>query len=179
MSALLVLLPPQPVTASTEFEYAVSRDGSTVDSHGAAQAALLPAAARAGAEVVALVPATMLSWHRVELPKGTSARSPRLRAVLEGLLEDRLLDEPEGLHFAIQPNARGAGPLWVATCDRAWLTSDRRGDAQSARSSLMHAPTALVRQAPASASRSGAEVVAAGPIRGLLPQPQLELPRER
>ena len=123
MSALVVLLPPQPVTASTEFEYALSRDGSTLDSHGAAQAALLPAAARAGAEVVALVPATMLSWHRVELPKGTSARSPRLRAVLEGLLEDQLLDEPENLHFALQPQLRSSGPLWVATCDRGWLRS--------------------------------------------------------
>ena len=120
MSALLVLLPPQPVTASTEFEYAVSRDGSTIDSHGAAQAALLPAA-RAGAEVVARVPAPMLSGHRVELPKGTTARSPRLRAVLEGLLEDQLLDDPETLHFALQPHPRSSGPLWVATCDRAWL----------------------------------------------------------
>ena len=41
--------------------------------------------------------------------------------MLEGLLEDQLLDEPEALHFALQPQARGGGPLWVATCDRAWL----------------------------------------------------------
>lgn len=121
MSALVVLLPPHAVTASTEFEYALTGDGSAVASHGAARAALLPAPARAGAEVVAVVPATVLSWHRVELPKGTTARSPRLRAVLEGLLEDQLLDEPETLHFALQPDTRAAGPLWVATCDRAWL----------------------------------------------------------
>jgi general secretion pathway protein L len=121
MSALLVLLPPHPVTASTEFEYALTNDGSTVEDHGNAQAALLPTPARAGAEVVAVVPPAMLSWHRVELPKGTSARSPRLRAVLEGLLEDHLLDEPETLHFALQPHAKTTGPVWVATCDRAWL----------------------------------------------------------
>jgi general secretion pathway protein L len=121
MSALVVLLPPHAVTASTEFEYALSNDGSTVASHGTARAALLPAPARAGAEVVAVVPASVLSWHRVELPKGTNARSPRLRAVLEGLLEDQLLDEPETLHFALQPDTRSGGPLWVATCDRAWL----------------------------------------------------------
>jgi general secretion pathway protein L len=123
MSALLVFLPAQPIHAATEFEYALSRDGSTVETHGTAQAALLPSAARAGTEVVAVVPAAMLSWHRVELPKGTSASSPRLRAVLEGLLEDQLLDEPDTLHFALQPQARPSGPLWVAACDRAWLRS--------------------------------------------------------
>jgi general secretion pathway protein L len=123
MSALVVLFPAHAATASTEFEYALSNDGSTVASHGAAQAALLPAPARAGFEVVGVVPAAVLSWHRVELPKGTTAKSPRLRAVLEGLLEDQLLDEPETLHFALQPDTRSSGPLWVATCDRAWLRS--------------------------------------------------------
>jgi general secretion pathway protein L len=121
MSALVVLFPAHAVTASTEFEYALTNDGSTLVSHGTAQAALLPAPARAGSEVVAVVPAALLSWHRVELPKGTTAKSPRLRAVLEGLLEDQLLDEPETLHFALQPDTRAGGPLWVATCDRAWL----------------------------------------------------------
>jgi general secretion pathway protein L len=123
MSALLVFLPAQPIHAATEFEYALSRDGSTVETHGTAQAALLPSASRAGTEVVAVVPAAVLSWHRVELPKGTSASSPRLRAVLEGLLEDQLLDEPDTLHFALQPQASSSGPLWVAACDRAWLRS--------------------------------------------------------
>ncbi len=121
MSALIVLLPPQQVTAATEFEYALTNDGSTVEAHGTAQAALLPLPTRTGAEVVAVVPTGMISWHRVDLPKGTSARSPRLRAVLEGVLEDRLLDEPEALHFALQPQVRGSGPLWVATVDRTWL----------------------------------------------------------
>jgi general secretion pathway protein L len=123
MSALVVLFPAHAATASTEFEYALTNDGSAVASHGTAPAALLPAPARAGFEVVAVVPAAVLSWHRVELPKGTTAKSPRLRAVLEGLLEDQLLDEPETLHFALQPDIRAGGPLWVATCDRAWLRS--------------------------------------------------------
>jgi general secretion pathway protein L len=124
MSALIVHLPAQLVSASTEFEYALtSVDGSTVQSHGSAQASLLPAPTRAGAEVVAVVPAAMISWHRVELPKGTTTGSPRVRAVLDGLLEDQLLDEPESLHLALQPQARGTAPLWVAACDRAWLRS--------------------------------------------------------
>ncbi|MES3003018.1 MAG: type II secretion system protein GspL [Pseudomonadota bacterium] len=121
MSALVVPLPPHPSGAQTEFDYAVTIDGTVVESHGSAQLALLPQSARAGAEVVAVVPAAMISWHRVDLPKGTTAGSPRLRAVLEGLLEDQLLDEPESLHFAIQPKPRPGSPIWVAACDRAWL----------------------------------------------------------
>ena len=123
MSALVVFLPAQPATASTEFEFALTHDGSTAASHGSAAAALLPVAARAGAELVAVVPASLLSWHRVDLPKGTTATSPRLRAVLEGLLEDRLLDEPDTLHLALQPQVRAGAALWVAACDRAWLRS--------------------------------------------------------
>jgi len=123
MSALIVLLPAQPVGPSTEFEYVLTLDGSNVQSRGSAQAALLPAPSGAGAEVVALVPPAMISWHKVELPKGTAAGSPRLRVVLEGLLEDQLLDEPDSVHLALQPNARAAAPLWVGACDRAWLRS--------------------------------------------------------
>ncbi len=123
MSALVVLLPLQPATAQSEFEYALTADGSTPQDHGSAPVALLPVPAGAGAELVAVVPAAMLSWHRIELPKGTSAGSPRLRAVLEGLLEDQLLDEPEALHFALQPQVRAGMPVWVAACDRAWLRS--------------------------------------------------------
>jgi len=121
MSALIVVLPAHPVSGGTEFEFALTHDGSAVASHGAAQAPVLPVPTRAGSEVVAIVPARMLSWHRVELPKGVTARSPRLRSVLEGLLEDQLLDEPEALHFALPPQVRAETPLWVATCDRAWL----------------------------------------------------------
>ncbi|MBG9389354.1 type II secretion system protein GspL [Caenimonas aquaedulcis] len=123
MSSLVVLLPTQPASPQVELDYATTIDGTVPDTHGTAAAVLLPAATRAGTEVVAVIPAAMISWHRVELPKGTSAGSPRLRAVLEGLLEDQLLDEPESLHFALQPQARAGGRLWVAACDREWLRS--------------------------------------------------------
>ena len=79
-------------------------------------------------ERVALVPANCLSWHRVTLPKGTLDRSlfadgqgQRVRAVLAGLLEDELLDEPDALHLALQPQARANEPVWVAACNRDWL----------------------------------------------------------
>ena len=123
MSALIVLLASQPAAAQAEFSYALTTDGASVESQGTVQAALLPTPARAGAEVVAVVPADKVSWHGVDLPKGTAAGAPRLRAVLEGLLEDQLLDEPEALHFALQPHVRPGVPSWVAVCDRAWLRS--------------------------------------------------------
>lgn len=121
MSALVVVLPQSAAGAATEFAYVVTNDGAHVSRHGSAQAALLPMPTQAGSEVVAVVPVNKLSWHRVELPKGVGARSPRLRAVLEGLLEEQLLDEPDTLHFALQPQARTDAGAWVATCDREWL----------------------------------------------------------
>lgn len=121
MSSLIFLLPTAPVTVATEFAYLLSPDGRSVGDHASAPAALLPRPAGAAAEVVAIAPLAALSWHQVELPKGVTAASPRLRAVLEGLLEDRLLDEPEALHFALQPQPRAGSPVWVAVCARQWL----------------------------------------------------------
>jgi general secretion pathway protein L len=119
MSSLIVLLPAQP-SATSDFAFALSPDRRTVQQHGSSPAALLPLPRGAGAEVVAVVPAHALSWHAAELPRGVTAQSPRLRGVLEGLLEDRLLDEPDALHFALQPQP-ASGTAWVAACDRAWL----------------------------------------------------------
>ncbi|CAA9430600.1 MAG: General secretion pathway protein L [uncultured Ramlibacter sp.] len=121
MSSIYVLLPDSPATSQTEFEYLVSPDRRSVAAHASARAALLPHPKGAGSELVLVAPASMLSWHQVQLPKGTGPRSPRLRAVLEGLLEDRLLDDPEHLHFALEPKPSTTGAAWVAVCDRAWL----------------------------------------------------------
>ncbi|MGE0499095.1 MAG: type II secretion system protein GspL [Ramlibacter sp.] len=121
MSTLIVSLPLQPVGPATEYAYVLSPDGQTVGTHASAPAALLPRPGGAGAEVVAVVPLRAMSWHQIELPRGTTASSPRLRSVLEGMLEDRLLDEPDTLHFALQPQAKPGAPVWVATCNRAWL----------------------------------------------------------
>src|SRR5437868_10444981 len=88
MSSLVILLPTQLAGPATEYAYVLTPDGRTVGSHGSAPPALLPRPAGAGAEVVAVVPVGALSWHQVHLPKGTSGGSPRLRAVLEGLLEE-------------------------------------------------------------------------------------------
>jgi general secretion pathway protein L len=122
MSTLILHLPLAPPGPSTEYRYTLSSDGQHVSSQGCAAVALLPRPSRATGETVALVPAQMLSWQRVQLPQGNlAANSPRLRAVLDGLLEERLLDEPAQLHLALQPPTSANNALWVAVCARAWL----------------------------------------------------------
>ena len=122
MSLLLLSLPPGPPGS---YEYATSTDGQTLASHGAATIALLPPAGR-GVEMVAMAAASQVSWHRVTLPRGVGPGSPRIRQTLVGLLEDVLLDEPEQLHFAVDPDATGGGGAWVAVCNRAWLSMHLR-----------------------------------------------------
>ena len=133
MTILIVTLTEHPGDPTTVFDYVITPDGAAVAEASAAPLALLPRpgqAAQGGTirEVVALVPAHFLSWHQVQLPKGTLARrflqdgsAQRLRSVLEGLLEERLLDDPAQLHFALAPQPDPDAPLWVAVCDRAWL----------------------------------------------------------
>ncbi|MCZ2405455.1 MAG: general secretion pathway protein GspL, partial [Burkholderiales bacterium] len=120
MSTLILSLPASAPTADAEWRYVLSGDGRHVIRSGSCAASLLPAPGRAG-ETVAVVPARQLSWQRVTLPHGALAQTQRLRVVLEGLLEEQLLDEPERLHFALPPHAATGAPIWVAVCDRAWL----------------------------------------------------------
>lgn len=117
MSLLAILLPP---VASDPYVYATSSDRQRPGPSGQATLDLLPRAGR-GVDVVAVVPAHMLSWHKALLPRGTGIRSPRLHAVLAGLLEDRLLQDPEQLHFALGPEPAADGRRWIATCSRPWL----------------------------------------------------------
>lgn len=125
MTTLIVALAFTP-GKDAPWGYVLSPDGRALGTQSQATPALLPPVVNG--EVVALVPAQALSWHRVRLPKGTLAKgflsdggSPRLRAVLEGLLEEHVLDEPAQLHFALAPDARDDAPAWVAVCDRAAL----------------------------------------------------------
>lgn len=127
MSTLILYLPLASHGPAAEYSYTLTSDGHTPTRHASAPAALLPEPARRGGEVVAIVPAAALSWQRVTLPKGvptaTGGPAPRLRAVLEGLLEEHLLDDPAQLHFALEPDARTEAPVWVAVCNRQWLQS--------------------------------------------------------
>lgn len=136
MTTLIVTLAPELADATTPLDYVLSADGSAVSAQSSAPPALLPAAA----EVVAMVPARHLSWHQIILPKGVLPRSrlqdsgtARLRAVLEGLLEDKLLDDCTQLHFALAPGAKADAPVWVAVCDRAWLQAALQALEQASR----------------------------------------------
>lgn len=128
MSTLIVTLPPSMPTPTTPCSVVWAEDDRTVKRHLDAPLSLLPATP--DAEIVVLVPVGQLSWHRLDLPKGTLDRNffqegnaQRLRSVLDGLLEERLLDEPAQVHFAIEPGAQTGAPTWVAACDRTWLSA--------------------------------------------------------
>ena len=128
MSTLILSL-PLPGSGTPEYDYVLTSDGQQVLAQGRSPASTLPAQAGRGAEVVAMLPARALSWHRIELPERVlrgllSARTEpvRARAVLSGVLEEQLLDESERLHFAVfATQASDQAQAWVAVCDRAWL----------------------------------------------------------
>lgn len=84
---------------------------------------LLPAQA-VGArdkEVWAVVPTSALSWHFVTLPSGLHQQKKRLLPALQALLEEHLLDDPESVHLALQPNWQASKQVWVAVCQKEWL----------------------------------------------------------
>lgn len=127
MTLLVIALPLEAMSASTEFDYVLSDDGQRVSSAGRARADALPQLPHSGDQRVALAPVRALSWHRVSFPEGVSAGSARMRAVLEGLLEDQLLDATERLHFALPLRLQAGLPQWVASCDRRWLAMAVQG----------------------------------------------------
>jgi general secretion pathway protein L len=138
MSTLIITLAEQLPVASTLCDAVLTHDGSEAAQQVLVPLALLPDAD--GAEIVAVVPAGLLSWHQVELPRGTlntgffqDSHAPRLRAVLDGLLEERLLDEPGQLHLAIAPQAKAQTKTWVVACDRHWLNAWLAALAQAGR----------------------------------------------
>jgi general secretion pathway protein L len=127
MSTLIITLPTAGIDPAARLEYVLSTDGLSVTTHDTVGFGLLP---KLQDEVVLVVPAQLLSWHRVSLPPGSVPRgvsgeraSARLRAILEGLLEDDLLDEPATMHLALQPQASAEATVWVVACDRSWLTA--------------------------------------------------------
>ena len=127
MSTLLLSLPPRSrlrapgrampealrPDAPREYDYVLTPDGREIAEEGRAAAAALPAADT----VIAVVAESDVSWRRVELPRA----GRQMRAALAGKLEESLLDDPETLHFALEPDALGGDTAWVAVTSRAWL----------------------------------------------------------
>ena len=124
MRTLIIQLPPGLPSPSLTYAHArlEAEPGSRPLALQWAAAALLPAADRQS-ETVALVPAAALSWQRVDLPAGLHKQGQRVQAALQGLLEDRLLDDPEQMHLALQADWANTPSPWVAVCDRAWLSA--------------------------------------------------------
>ena len=130
MSTLILFLPPRSrmraqgrVTAASEiaghgdlgrdYGYLLTPDGVAISSEGACTAALLPHADN----VIAIPAEADVAWQRVELPRA----GRQMRSALAGMLEETLLDDPEGLHFAVEPDAMSGDTAWVAVTSRAWL----------------------------------------------------------
>jgi general secretion pathway protein L len=129
MSTLLLFLPPRTrlraqgraTTAADapradglrEYDYALTPDGLQVIREGRATPGSLPTAD----VVVAVVAESDLSWRCVDLPRA----GRQMRAALAGKLEDVLLDDPETVHFALEPDAVGGDTAWVAITSRPWL----------------------------------------------------------
>jgi general secretion pathway protein L len=116
---VLILTPADFSVASASgpaavLDWASSVNGETVIDNGQSPASTLPR----DDDVVLVLPPRVVSWHRLAVPKVGGAR---LRAVLDGLLEDRLLSDTAELHFAIEPGGRAGQTVWVAACDRSWL----------------------------------------------------------
>lgn len=129
MNTLVVFLPTRPRLraarpegpgaddVSAEYPYVLSPDGVAVGSQGRSAPAQMPKATT----VVAVVAGADLSWHRITLPK---APANRLRAALGGILEEALLEESDGVHLAVAPQATAGQLTWVAAVDRAWLATE-------------------------------------------------------
>lgn len=123
MSTLLLFLPPRtrlrapgramPEAPLREYDFALTSDGRQVSAEGRAAPGALPAAD----SVIAVVAESDISWRRVELPRA----GRQMRAALAGKLEEVLLDEPDTLHFALEPDALGGDSAWVAITSRPWL----------------------------------------------------------
>ena len=99
-----------------EVAWASSRDGQTLAEQGTAPLALLPH----DDDVVLVLPVLQASWHAVPLPRIAAAR---LRQALDGVLEERLLADPDTLHLAVQPDAQPGETVWVCATDKALLTA--------------------------------------------------------
>lgn len=117
MSQLLVTLPASG-NHFAELAYVQVASSGALTAHGRAAPALLPKADQA----TLIVPAQAVSWHAAVLPKlqrGSSAQ--KQQALLAGVLEEHLLDDPAQTHLAACPSISADGKTWVAAVNKAWL----------------------------------------------------------
>ncbi len=122
MTTLIATLAPPHSSgvSAAEVAYCQVTNAQTVSSYGTAAVGLLPRAD----EVVLLLPARAVSWHPVQIPKvARSISGVKLRALVDGLAEELVLDDTAALHIAMyRPKTGDAGKAWLAVCDSQWLT---------------------------------------------------------
>ncbi len=129
MSKLIVSLPyPSPTSADGSavasnmlYTFVLTKAGKNDGSSKAKTETLSLSELPVADATVLVVPARALSWHQIDLPKVPKAR---LRAALDGLLEEHLLDDTHAMSFAVAPEVqtgKAATAVWVAAFDKAWL----------------------------------------------------------
>jgi general secretion pathway protein L len=112
------------VAGNTLYTFVLSKDGLNDDPSKVKAGILGLSELPQADETVLVVPTRAISWHQIDLPK---VPKTRLRAVLDGLLEERLLDDTHEVSFALSPDVQGGKTnkaekgVWVAVCDKAWL----------------------------------------------------------
>ena len=116
---LIIALPLHAEGATTEY---VHLRAGTDGASGPAQVASAARLPRDAGTVVAVVPAQALAWHTLTPPP---VGANRLAAALEGLLEERLLEDPSHTHVVYTPEGAAAAAqgktLTVLVCQKAWL----------------------------------------------------------
>jgi len=116
---LIIALPLHTEGAATEYLHVRAGPGGATGPAQSATAARLP---RDAGTVVAVVPAQALAWHTITPPPVGAAR---LAAALEGLLEERMLEDPAQSQLVYTPQGAAAAAqgqaLTVLVCQKAWL----------------------------------------------------------
>ncbi|MGZ2743156.1 type II secretion system protein GspL [Burkholderia stagnalis] len=120
MSTLIVLLPPrEPAVPLQEWQWPelpfmlVDKAGHTQRA-GRAALTLLP---RAAATVLVVAARDVLLLAATMPP----LKGPKLRQALPNIVEDQLIQDPQGCHIAVDPAALPDGRRVLAVVDRAWF----------------------------------------------------------
>lgn len=118
MNTVLALLPSSHSTSQSIHGWRLDADGSVEK-----ETALLDALdTYKGMQCVLVAPASALSWPKVGLPAGLKLHgNKRLLPVLQGLVEESLLQDAETMHLALPPHAAAPDIFSVAACSRDWL----------------------------------------------------------
>lgn len=121
MSTLVILLPERPrlaggglAPASPLLDWQLLANDGSLMAEGQDLATALPKSE----QLVLLLPEHGVSWHKLELPRGSAKR---WRQALVGMLEEQLLEDPEQLQLAIEDQAVGGEACWVAATPKAPL----------------------------------------------------------